>query len=99
MTAAAKDDFGMERALRGLAERGYTPEVVYDVGAADAHGDLVGSGGGVAGEAIERMGQRREIEIAEIERGAVEEDAVHGAGYLRATGGTRARRGAGKPGI
>lgn len=35
MTAAAKDDFGMERALRGLAERGYTPEVVYDVGAAD----------------------------------------------------------------
>ena len=32
------------------------------------------------------MGQRREIEIAEIERGAVEEDAVHGAGYLRATG-------------
>lgn len=35
MTEAANDDFGMERALRGLAERGYTPEVIYDVGAAE----------------------------------------------------------------
>ena len=30
-----QSDFGMERALRGLAERGYQPAVIYDVGAAD----------------------------------------------------------------
>lgn len=35
MTTAVDGDFGMERALRGLAERGYQPEVIYDVGAAE----------------------------------------------------------------
>lgn len=29
------NDFGMERALTGLAQRGYQPAVVYDIGAAD----------------------------------------------------------------
>lgn len=35
MTKAMDSDFGMARALRGLSERGYKPDVIYDVGAAE----------------------------------------------------------------
>ena len=35
MSLSVENDFGMELALRGLAQRGYNPDVIFDVGAAE----------------------------------------------------------------